>query len=647
MRMSLRVIIVGGLVIFLAVVAVVVFVPDLIWNPPRTIDAHTYTALTARGRKLFYSNGCNYCHTQYVRAQDTAMGPQSDGGNYVFDNPMILGSERTGPDLSYIGRKRSRAWEVAHLQDPRGLSPMSIMPSYAFLGEESLEAIAAYLFDLGDRVAQERMILPPEAYAGLSDPSPPPVVDAPGGGEPNGWPTWKAAGLQDGKETYVLYCLACHGCAGNGLGSYAGTMAVTPADLSREPYRSMPEDQWFWHVSEGVPGTLMPPWKASMSERDRWSVVRYVRQVFAHPVLRDPDEGDPTGEYANLTNPVKSSMSVVDDGKAIYTRECLVCHGAAGRGEGPYAGRILPPPPDFGSGEYGTLDDPSMSDAAYFQDISEGLPWSAMPSWKLHYSDDDIWKLVHYVRAFLTMTEAQPQLTGDALFEFPDVYQDAGMPDDVSYERGRDSFARRCARCHGLAGDGKGWDAGRLEPPPSDLRVLAFEKQTSKTDGEYLAQISFGLYNSAMPVWGELLPRSERWDLVKYLAASFGPNPKAPPGAWQEGKIGAAYATVGVESWTEQGGRLSAALGKPLYDTYCSTCHGASGAGDGPGTLMNASAKPSPFHTGMGFAYTLWKTREGVDGTMMYAFGQLLADDDIGNISAWVDSVAAPSPRGG
>ena len=37
------------------------------------------------------------------------MGPVSEGGNYVFDNPMILGSERTGPDLSYIGRKRSEA----------------------------------------------------------------------------------------------------------------------------------------------------------------------------------------------------------------------------------------------------------------------------------------------------------------------------------------------------------------------------------------------------------------------------------------------------------------------------------------------------------------------------------------------------------
>ena len=60
---------------------------------------------------------------QYVRAEDTAMGPVSDAGNYVFDNPVILGSERTGPDLSYIGRKRSEEWEIQHLKSPAGLIP--------------------------------------------------------------------------------------------------------------------------------------------------------------------------------------------------------------------------------------------------------------------------------------------------------------------------------------------------------------------------------------------------------------------------------------------------------------------------------------------------------------------------------------------
>ena len=45
-------------------------------------------------------------------------------------------------------------------------------------------------------------------------------------------------------------------------------MIVTPADFKQEPFRSMPDDQWFWHVSEGVQGTVMPTWKESLTEAD-------------------------------------------------------------------------------------------------------------------------------------------------------------------------------------------------------------------------------------------------------------------------------------------------------------------------------------------------------------------------------------------
>ena len=295
MKMTFRTILIGGLIVFFAVVTAAVFVPGIIYHPERTLKAEDYTDLQAKGREVFYSNGCNYCHTQYVRAQDTALGDVSEGGDYFFDNPMILGSERTGPDLSNIGRKRSIMWELEHHKNPRDLSPLSIMPSFEFLSDEDIMAMDTYLFSLGDSVAQERMILPPVTYAGVTDPFEMPVVQISGSDQPRGWPTWQAANLQEGKEMFVKYCLTCHGCAGNGLGSYGGTKAVTPADWKSEPYRSMPADQWFWHVSEGVPGTVMPVWKESLTEAQRWTVIRYIRDIFAQPVMHDPDEGDPFG----------------------------------------------------------------------------------------------------------------------------------------------------------------------------------------------------------------------------------------------------------------------------------------------------------------------------------------------------------------
>ena len=199
MKMTFSTIVFGGLAVFFAVVAVVVFIPTQVWKPEPTLVAHPYTPEQERGRKLFHSNGCNYCHTQYVRVSGTAISGVSSGGDYAYDNPLILGSERTGPDLTYIGRKRSEAWEIDHLKNPRKYSPMSIMPSYDFLPDEDLRAIASYLFALSDRVAEENMITPPPEYAGLTNPLPNPGIEP----APQGWDAWNAARLQDGKETHA------------------------------------------------------------------------------------------------------------------------------------------------------------------------------------------------------------------------------------------------------------------------------------------------------------------------------------------------------------------------------------------------------------------------------------------------------------
>jgi mono/diheme cytochrome c family protein len=639
MRMTFKVTIVGGLIVFLAVVIVAVFLPTLIWNPPQTTVAHAYTPQEERGRELFYSNGCNYCHTQYVRLEDTGMGAVSEGGDYVFDSPVILGSERTGPDLSYVGRKRSEQWEIDHAKDPRKYSPLSIMPSFEFLPEQDLEDIVAYLFALGNRVAAERMILPPEPYAGNADPlSYPTITMTP---QDQGWSTWEAAGLQEGKELYVDMCMTCHGCAGNGLGSYAGTMVVTPADFGQEPFRSMPDDQWFWHVSEGVQGTLMPTWKASLTEEERWSVIRYVQQTFARPVMRDPAEGDVPTEYANLTNPVELTIETLDEGKHIFIRECMVCHGDSGRGDGPYGEGLQPSPPDFGDGSYG-----DFTDADYFWRISEGLPWSAMPTWKLQYSEEDRWKLVHYVRAIFTQTEEKPPAPEEGQdFLYPDVYHAQTYPEGVSYERGRDLFLTTCAHCHGLAGNGQGWDGLYLDPQPADFREMGSIEMTPELQGEHLAKVTFGIQDTAMPSWGEFLPEDQRWDVIKYLMDTFMVGKPLESSGYVPGQVAADFVTLSKDNWTGEGHVISAENGGTLYQTYCSSCHGATGEGGGPGTVDSASGGPAAYPNNMEEPYILWRVWDGVPDSTMFAFHWLLSESEIWDITAYIETFT--SQQGG
>jgi mono/diheme cytochrome c family protein len=644
-RVTVRIVLVYGLLIFAAVVAMVVFMPAMMVNPPTTI-AHPYSELEARGRRVYYTNGCYNCHTQYVRTQDTGMGPESERGNYAYDRPLLFGSERTGPDLSYIGRKRSEGWLIGHLKDPRAVSPLSLMPSFAFLSDDDLRALAAYLFSMGDNVAQERMILPPAPYANASDPDTVPEVGPLVDGESHGWSTWNAAGLQQGKELYASRCMSCHGAAGNGLGTYAGTMSVTPADFTQEPFRSMPPEQWFWHVSEGVPGTLMPTWTAVLSDGEIWGVTRYVRTVFSNAIARDPDEGDSPSEYAGKTDPVGLTYGALEDAKAIYTRECMVCHGAAGRGEGPYGGRIEPPPPDFGDGSYGSLGSPSFSDADFYWRISEGLPWTAMPTWKLQYGSDDIWKLVHYIEVFFTQTGVMP--SGDLpAGRFPETYQSAGVPADASYERGRRSFGTNCALCHGFAGDGQGWLGSYLVPRPADFRWMSVLKVDQMNEAQLLAKITFGIPGTTMPTWGEFLPERERWDLVTFLLQSFVAGRPMPKSVYGKGAVSAEYATVTAEEWAELGHLISGSNGQAVYETYCLTCHGRDGRGGGAGASGGASGGPAGFPAGMTSSYIFWRSSEGVPESMMYAFTSLLSETDMWDVVSYVQQLAATSTESG
>jgi cbb3-type cytochrome oxidase cytochrome c subunit len=57
--------------------------------------------------------------------------------DFLYDNPVLLGSLRVGPDLANVGlRLPSAEWHLAHLYSPRSVAPGSVMPPYPFLFEK-------------------------------------------------------------------------------------------------------------------------------------------------------------------------------------------------------------------------------------------------------------------------------------------------------------------------------------------------------------------------------------------------------------------------------------------------------------------------------------------------------------------------------
>lgn len=95
----------------------------------------------AHGFNVYRAEGCLYCHSQQVRpdalGQDLARGygdRRSVPLDYALDNPPMMGTMRTGPDLSNIGlRQPADAWHHLHLWDARLVSQGSIMPPFKYL----------------------------------------------------------------------------------------------------------------------------------------------------------------------------------------------------------------------------------------------------------------------------------------------------------------------------------------------------------------------------------------------------------------------------------------------------------------------------------------------------------------------------------
>jgi cytochrome c oxidase cbb3-type subunit I/II len=105
-------------------------------NVPTIASVTPYTPLELAGRDIYLSEGCYNCHSQMIRplrAETERYGEYSKAGEFVYDHPFQWGSRRIGPDLQRVGGKYPNLWHVRHMDDPRAITPGSIMPAYPWL----------------------------------------------------------------------------------------------------------------------------------------------------------------------------------------------------------------------------------------------------------------------------------------------------------------------------------------------------------------------------------------------------------------------------------------------------------------------------------------------------------------------------------
>jgi len=213
----------------------------------------------AAGKALFISNGCVACHTQQVRnvAMDERWGTRPGlAADYAGihrqdfwrNTATLMGTERTGPDLTDIGNRQPSAdWHLLHLYQPRAVVKESIMPAFTWLftekdkietGDTEIQVPDQFKADVSKKIIATKQALQLVAYLKslrqirLYDKK----VDVDFLYKEG---TLRKAGVDDendkGQSLYATNCQSCHQSNGEGLKGAFPALKGSPIVLDDNP----------------------------------------------------------------------------------------------------------------------------------------------------------------------------------------------------------------------------------------------------------------------------------------------------------------------------------------------------------------------------------------------------------------------------
>ena len=287
--------------------------------------------------------------------------------------------------------------------------------------------------------------------------------------------------------------------------------------------------------------------------------------------------------------PVRTDEDHVERG--LYRKHCSHCHGVTGDGAGPTAAFLNPYPRDFRKGVFKfktTVPNSPPSKADLARILEEGIPGTAMPSFKVLLTKKEAEAILDYVRYLSIRGQTESRLIvqsqqeslettrdvliGDMLmpavgrWKEPTLVKVDPPKEEVSHEAsvklGRALFygeggKLECVKCHGNAAMGDGgqviyddWtkkdadlkpgeesldlaDGGlpRRPLPPRNLRQGVYRGGRRPID--IYCRIVAGIKGTPMPEKPATLTSDEAWHVVNYVlsmpyeAFSENPQPKS------------------------------------------------------------------------------------------------------------------------
>jgi cytochrome c oxidase cbb3-type subunit I/II len=240
----------------------------------------------------------------------------------------------------------------------------------------------------------------------------------------------------------------------------------------------------------------------------RWGLILVLALAVVVPSwAQEAHVGDLTGHVAN--------------GKKLYRRYCVGCHGPLGDGNGENAQWIDPKPRDFVAATFKCRSTPTgtlPTDEDLFNSISRGFTNSNMPHWDSLPPQNRI-DLVAYIKAF--SPRWQSEKPGDPIKMPPEPAVTA-----QSITHGGELFQKmECWKCHGQQGRGDGPSAATLtDSKDQPIRPYNFADarddsrfKCGGTNADLYRIFMTGVDGTPMPSFADVIQPNDAWDLVHFL----------------------------------------------------------------------------------------------------------------------------------
>lgn len=217
-------------------------------------------------------------------------------------------------------------------------------------------------------------------------------------------------------------------------------------------------------------------------------------------------------------------------GRYVYERNCLVCHGRWGDGDGEMSKGMIPKPRKFSAGIFKYRSTPAgalPTDDDLTRTIRGGRANTSMPYFT-QLSDREVRAVVEFIKFFSPKWRKPENYGVPVKLPEPPVWLAKESESVPRVAKGKATFALACVSCHGERGDGKGPALAELKDAwgdpayPADLRLPAF--RNGRTPADVFRVLTLGIHGTPMASFAEALTAEQRWELAAFIGKLHSPE---------------------------------------------------------------------------------------------------------------------------